>query len=51
MVPKLHDLHGRDEVDIGLHGALVVDLLLNAPHGIVCRIAVGFEFDTPERVS
>ena len=20
MAPKLHDLHGRDEVDLGLHG-------------------------------
>ena len=38
---------GRHEVDVGLHGALVVDLLANAFDGRVGRIAIGFELEHP----
>jgi hypothetical protein len=44
-VTPLHEAHGREEVDVGLHGALVVDLLLDAPDGRVGRITIGFEFE------
>jgi hypothetical protein len=44
-VAPLHEAHGGKVVDKGLHGALVVDLLLNAPDGCVGRITVGFEFE------
>ena len=46
-VAPLHDGDRRNEVDVGLHGALVVDLLANAFDGLVGRIAVRFELEHP----
>ncbi len=44
-VAPLHDGDGGNKVNIGLHGALVVDLGTQTADGFVRRIAVGFELD------